>query len=279
VGAEIIVTSHTRMYNDTQLRTIVAVSNAPVSGYSAYKLNVPILRPTTIVESSDFGVEAALLSRNIVFEGGFDTNKRHGGHFTIIHTPSIIQTIEGVEFKQFGQQGTLGRYPIHFYFCDDVPGSVVAKNTIRQSYQRCVAIRGTNKLRIEENVAYDTKGHCYTLEDGIEKDNEFIRNLGAQTGPSDIVIPLSSTANNGVETDDQPATFWITNPENTFLGNVAAGSDESGFWFDPKLRGIRASLYRGYDPQSAPMRLFKDNVAHSCKGTFVRYLPILNVPS
>jgi hypothetical protein len=269
-GAEIIVTSHTRLYNDTQVRTIIAVSNAPVSGYSAFKLNAPILRPTTLIESSDFAVEVALLSRNIVFEGGFDTNKRHGGHFMIMHTPSIIQSIEGVELKQFGQQGALGRYPIHFHFCDDVPGSVVARNTIRQSNQRCMVVHGTNKLRIEENVAYDTKGHCYVLEDGIEKENEFIRNLGAQTGPPEVVIPISTTANNGEENDGQPATFWITNPENTFRGNVAAGSADSGFWFDPKIRGVRASLYRGYDPQIAPVREFKENVAHSCKGILVR---------
>lgn len=265
-GAEVVITSHTRSPGNTQVRTIVAVSDAPVLGYSAYKLNAPILRPTTIVESPDMAVEVALLSRNILFEGGPDTTTFHGGHFMIFHTPTIVQVIEGVEIKNFGQQGLLGRYPIHFHFSDDVTDSIVRKNSIRQSNQRCVVVHGTNKLLIEENVAFDTKGHCYMTEDGIETDNAFIRNLGALTGIPERLIANSTESNNGVETDKAPATFWITNPDNIFLGNVAAGSYDSGFWFEPKLRGVRAPLYKGYNPRTVPMRVFKDNVVHSCAG-------------
>ena len=272
VGAEIVITPHTRNPYAAQVRTIVAVSTAPVSGYSAYKLNATILRPTTIIESPDMAVEVALLSRNIVFEGGSDTITYHGGHFMIFHTPIIAQVIEGIEIKNFGQQGLLGRYPIHFHFSDDVPGSIVSKNTIRQSNQRCVVVHGTNKLRIEENVAYDTKGHCYMTEDGIETGNEFIHNLGVQTSVPERLIPESTILNNGFETDQIPATFWISNPDNIYIGNVAAGSHDSGFWFEPKLRGVRQSLYAGYDPRFVPMKVFKNNVVHSCMGTSVRTL-------
>jgi hypothetical protein len=274
-GAEILITSHTRMYNDTQVRTIISASNAPISGYIAFKLNAPFIRPTTIVESTDFAVEIALLSRNIVFEGGPDTTMQHGGHFMVMHTPSVVQIIEGVDVRGFGQQGSLGKYPIHFHFCNDVSGSIVAKNTIRQSNQRCVVVHGTNKLRIEDNVVFDTKGHCYVLEDGIETGNEFIRNLGSQTGKPEKLIP--NLGSNGDENDNQPSTFWITNPTNSFLGNVAAGSDDSGFWFDPKVRGTRAYLYPNYDPQSEPTTLFKDNVAHSCRGALVRSESLLSI--
>jgi hypothetical protein len=258
-GAQILITSHTRVWNEHQERTIVQVADSSVRGYVALTLNSPIIRPTTIVESPDFAVEVALLSRNILFVGGSDATKSHGGHFMIMHTPSVVQTIEGIEFVNFGQQGTLGRYPIHFHFCNDVTGSVVAKNSIRQSNQRCVVVHGTNKLRIVENVSYDTKGHCYITEDGIETGNEFIRNLGAQTDQPEILIVTT----NGNESDSEPATFWITNPTNSWIGNVAAGSTSSGFWFDPQIRGARAYLYPRYDPQVEPIILFKDNVAHS----------------
>lgn len=266
IGAEIVITSHTRNPDDAQVRKIVAVSTSPESGYSAYRLNATILRPTTILESPEMAVEVALLSRNIVFEGGSDTITYHGGHFMIFHTPIVQQTIEGIELKNFGQQGLLGRYPIHFHFSDDVPGSLVRKNSIRQSNQRCVVVHGTNKLRIEENVAFDTKGHCYMTEDGIETGNEFIRNLGAKTGVPERLIPESKIWNNGIETDNAPATFWITNPDTVFFGNVAAGSHDSGFWLEPKLRGVRQSYYVGQHPRFVPMRVFKNNVVHSCIG-------------
>jgi hypothetical protein len=263
VGAEILITSHTMVWNETQVRTIKWLSTffSPNSNYIAIKLNETIIRPTTLRESADFAVEVALLSRNIVFIGGPDDTIDHGGHMMITYTPSVQQTIEGIEFRNFGQQGNLGRYPIHFHYCNDVSGSVVAKNTIRQSNQRCVVVHGTNKLRIQENVAFDTKGHCYMTEDGIETGNEFLYNLGAQTGIPAKLIPDEGP--NGNETDGAPSTFWISNPTQIFKGNVAAGSEHSGYWFEPKLRGVRAYLYPNYNPMYAPLTLFEDNVAHS----------------
>jgi len=156
-GAEIIITSHTRDWDAHQLRRIEQVSEQD-DNHVLIKLDSSFRRPTTLLDSPHFAVEVALLSRNIVFEGGDDGNPDHGGHFWIMHTPLVEQHIEGVEVKNFGQQGTLGRYPIHFHFCGDVGGSVLKKNTIRQSKQRCVVVHGTNNLMVSENVAYDTKG-------------------------------------------------------------------------------------------------------------------------
>jgi hypothetical protein len=223
-----------------------------------------------MVESSDYAVEVALLSRNILFVGGTDTTARHGGHLMIMHTPTVIQSIIGIEFRNFGQQGALGRYPIHFHFCNDVTGSVVAGNTIRQSNQRCIVVHGTNKLRINENVAFDTKGHCFMTEDGIETGNEFVRNLGALTGIPETIIPNNGF--NGYESDREPSTFWISSPTNVWEGNVAAGSIHSGYWFEPRLRGERASLFSGKDPQLDPIISFKNNVGHSNMGSVVRII-------
>ena len=157
------------------------------------KLSSPIPLPITVEQSSDFAVEVALLSRNILFEGISEPgNILKGGHLVVFHTPNVKQTIEGIEVKNFGQQGYLGRYPIHFHFCGKVDGTVVSKNTIRESNQRCIVVHGTNNMLIKENIAFDTKGHCFILEDGIETGNQFIRNLGAKTGPPQFVILLPS---------------------------------------------------------------------------------------
>ena len=273
VGAQVVITSHTHDWFDNQARTIIEKVNVKMTGYVGWKLNATLVRPTTVLESEDFAVEVALLSRNILFEGGVDTKSRHGGHFMVFHTPTIVQKINGVEFRNFGQQGVLGRYPIHFHHCGDVTGSVVSKNSIRKSNQRCIDVHGTDKLKIQENVAYDTKGHCYLTEDGTETGNEFIMNIGIQTAPVTVLIPSSSAAMNGDESDNEPATFWITNPSNTWIGNVAAGSQNSGFWFDPLLRGPNAgrtdiypkdtSTKKGYRADRVPLTLFLNNVAHS----------------
>lgn len=264
VGAEILITSHTTAWDDHQVRKITKIHFDTVPGHVELKLDLPIQRPTTLLDDSDFAVEVALLSRNIVFEGGPDNKPRRGGHFWIMNTPSVVQKLVGIEIINFGQQGYLGRYPIHFHFCGDGTGSVISKNTVRQSNQRCVVVHGTDNLLIEDNIAYDTKGHCFILEDGMETGNRFLHNLGAQTGAPIDVIP--NQGSNGVETDYDPSTYWITNPTNTWIGNVAAGSESSGFWFELLLRGTRAALYPDLDPKRAALTLFKDNVAHSCQG-------------
>ncbi len=42
-------------------------------------------------------------------------------------------------------------------------------------------MHGTNDLRVENNVTYNTVGHCFFMEDGIEHGNEFVHNLAIQT--------------------------------------------------------------------------------------------------
>lgn len=250
-GAEILVTSHTRTWNDHQVRRIVAVT-ASSEGLVELHLDDAIRRPTTRTESPDFAVEVALLSRNILLEGG--PNPQDGGHMWVYQTPTIEQSIVGVEFRRFGQQGKLGRYPIHFHHCGDVTDSVVEKNLVRHSHQRCIVVHGTNNLLVRENVAYQTAGHCIVTEDGIETGNQFLGNLAAETSAPETLISRD-------ETDNQPASFWISNPTNTLQGNVAAGCEGSGYWYELKKRGPLASLFP--DPISEPLGEFDGNVAHS----------------
>jgi G8 domain len=207
VGSDIVITSNTQSWTADQPRTITSVSSAS-SGFVRLGLNAAIARPNTISDNVGFAVEVALLSRNILFD-----SESGGGHFMIMETPGV-QTIEGIEVKNFGQQGTLGKYPIHFHLCGDVAGAVLAKNTVRLSNQRCIVVHGTDNLIIEDNVAYDTKGHCFILEDGIETGNQFLHNIGIKTGIPATIIP--DMGPNGKETDGSPSTFWITNPHNTW---------------------------------------------------------------
>ena len=272
-GAEILVTSHTSDYGGHQVREIVEIQAHSDGQQAKIILDSPIIPPTTRRDSVDFAVEVALLSRNIVFEGDSDPNPLHGGHFIVMHTPLVEQHIEGIEFVNFGQQGTLGRYPIHFHMSGDCNGSVVLKNSIRHSKQRAVVIHGTDNVEVRENVAFDTQGHGYMTEDGIERGNRFIRNLAAFTRAVTDVIPDNGF--NGHETDGMPASFWASNPSNSWVGNVAAGSQNSGFWFELRLRGMKADIYASIlNPRTSALGEFLDNVAHSNADRGLRTYPV-----
>ena len=49
----------------------------------------------------------------------------------------------------------------------------------RNSNQRCYVVHLTDNLTLEENVAYDSFGHCFFIEDGAETGNTFRENLGS----------------------------------------------------------------------------------------------------
>lgn len=93
--------------------------------------------------------------------------------------------------------------------CEDAAESIVKRTVVRQSNQRCYVIHGSQNVTLEENVAFDTFGHCYMNEDGSEHSNRFIRNLGAHTKKAQRLIDTERE-----ETDDVPGTFWIVNMQN-----------------------------------------------------------------
>ena len=260
-GAEILITSHTLDFQDGQVRKLISPPVSLGDGFVRLDLDTSIIPPTTKHQSKDFAVEIALLSRNIRFEGATDSDDPlFGAHLMVMQTPDVVQHLEGVEFRNFGQQGLLGRYPIHFHLSLSVKGSLVLKNSIRDSYQRCIVIHGTNDLIVAENVAYKNSGHCYMLEDGGEVGNTFRLNLGSHTTPATRKVSAQ-------ETDHVPSTFWCTNPQNEWTGNVAAGSSHSGFWFELKdvVRGPSANLplFGGMSPRFMKLAKFTSNVAHS----------------
>ena len=90
------------------------------------------------------------------------------------------------------------------------------------SVQRCVTCHGSFGCLIEDNVAYEHLGHCYFLEDGVEKDTVLRGNLGLGT---------RRTRSSTIPSDKDPATFWVTHPTALVSGNHAAGSEGKGFWF------------------------------------------------
>src|SRR5208282_3815048 len=140
--------------------------------------------------------EVGMLTRNIKIQASADAEQSFfGGH--IMAMPSSKMFVEGVELNRMGQNLTLARYPIHWHLVGDAKGQYIKNSAIHDTYNRCVTVHGTNFLRVENNVTYNTVGHCFFLEDGIEHGNEFIKNLAIQTKchPTLECVPTNTAAN------------------------------------------------------------------------------------
>src|SRR5438067_12535865 len=120
--------------------------------------------------------EVGLLTRNIRLQASADAAEPpfYGGHVMAMGASKMF--VEGVEFNRMGQNLTLARYPIHWHLVGDAKGQYIKNASLHDTYNRCVTVHGTNFLHVENNVTYNTVGHCFFLEDGIEHGNEFIKN-------------------------------------------------------------------------------------------------------
>src|ERR1041384_1152864 len=125
--------------------------------------------------------EVAMLTRNIRLQASADAADApfYGGHVMAMGPSKMFGG--GVEFQRMGQHMTLARYPIHWHLVGDAKGQYIRNSAIHDTYNRCVTVHGTNNLQVENNVTYNTVGHCFFLEDGIETGNQYIRNLAIQT--------------------------------------------------------------------------------------------------
>jgi G8 domain len=233
--------------------------------------------------------EVGMLSRNILIQASPDADQTlFGGHIMAMIGSKMF--IDGVELNRMGQNMHLARYPIHWHLIGDGgKGQYVKNSAVHDTYSRCVTVHGTNYLDIENNVTYNNIGHCFFLEDGIEHDNQYVHNLGILTKchPESPCVPTNLAAagekrvgGNGqsakdvlLPSDNTAATFWITNPNNTYRDNVAAGSDSNGFWMSlpehPTGKFEGTEISKATWPRRIPFKEFKGNTAHSNYDSFM----------
>ena len=167
--------------------------------------------------------------------------------------PEEMSKISGVEFTRMGQTGLMGRYPVHFHLVGNAKGAYVKNSSVHDSYQRCYTLHGTFGMLLENNVAYNSIGHCYFLESFIEKDNTLLNNIGA------VMHYFPDRRLELIDSDSNPSIFWISFPTNNLIGNVAAGTNGIGIWID--LQDTGGSAHNEY--ANEPMGEIRDNVVHS----------------
>jgi len=285
VGDEIVLASTDFDPRQAERRTISAIRENTIT----LDKRLDFMHFGTITFDVDERGEVGLLTRSIRLQASADAADPpfYGGHVMAMGASKMF--VEGVEFNRMGQNLTLARYPIHWHLVGDAKGQYIRNAAIHDTYNRCVTVHGTNFLRVENNVTYNTVGHCFFLEDGVEHGNEFVHNLAIQTKchTSKPCVPTNLAARgetrngtNGQQSkdvllpsDNTAASFWITNPDNSFRDNVAAGSDSNGFWMslpehpNGKFEGTEISAKTW--PRRTPFREFKGNVGHSNYDAFM----------
>jgi hypothetical protein len=283
VGDEIVLASTDFNPRQAEKRSISAINGNTLT------LNQPLeyMHFGQITFDVDERGEVGLLSRNIKVQASEDAAETYfGGHIMAMVTSRMY--IEGVELQRMGQHLELARYPIHWHLVGDAgKGQYIKNAAIHDTFNRCVTVHGTNDLRVENNVTYNIVGHCFFMEDGIEHGNAFVKNLAIQVKchPTRECVPNNLAANGEVgdrqamrresfsgehtllPSDNTVSSFWITNPDNSYIDNVSAGSDQTGFWFSLPIHpngaflGSEDSLNTW--PRRTPLRAFRGNVAHS----------------
>ena len=94
-------------------------------------------------------------------------------------------------------------------------GTLVSRNSFRQSNHRCIAVEGTSNLTISHNIGYQTSGHCVYI--GYQsRFNVIKQNLVSGTKRVDRIAD---------ETDDYPTAFFNWYNPNDFIGNIAVASE------------------------------------------------------
>ncbi|MEM9410856.1 MAG: G8 domain-containing protein [Planctomycetota bacterium] len=306
VGDQIVIASTSRNYRDEEVRTIVSIADVG-DGTQVILLDsnlnkrhygeIEVYQNDSRTYEIDMRAEVAVLNRSIKIQGeaSHDTDNSFGdrarfnaglgdgfgGHMMIMGTAGQV-LIDNVQFERMGQTARLGRYPVHWHIGGDRTGDFLRGASITNSNNRGVTIHASDNVRIQDVVLHDIHGHGFFMENGVETGNLFLSNIAFgihKVGRSAAVGDFAPDLNDPfiVDTHDHvgqnanrflsSAAYWMTNPDNTWFGNISAGCEGTGFWFifpdfpigdsvgDPQYSGVRANRTN--------MGIFDHNSSHS----------------
>jgi cell surface hyaluronidase len=278
IGDEIVITSSRPDWNEAEKRTITAKS----ADNKTISFSTPLAYPHTGIINSytrptdgktwttDLRAEVGLLTHNIKVQGdASSTTNGFGGH--IMAHQSGKAFLSNVELYRMGQKAKQGRYPIHWHMLATEGNNQFIKNSsIHQSFNRAVTIHGTHGITVQNNFMYDHIGHGIFLENGSEINNTITHNVVLLTKRPAPGEELTPSDNSHDEPQNRtPSSYWITNPNNVFTNNVAAGTQGTGYWYALAQNFMFESLN---DPRFAGQTKpyeevfggFTGNIAHSC---------------
>ena len=227
--------------------------------------------------------EVALLTRNLKIYGDASSNSTSQGAAIKIVGSRARGYFQDIELRYVGKNEVIGQYPIHWHNVHDANGQYARRVSVYKSFFRCFTIHCTDNVILEGNTCTDHTGHGFFLEDGAETGNIMKGNLGmvSRLSAGKIVHSdaISENQNWGV------STFWFINPNNSFVDNVAAGSQFSLFSMELttelETRAQNSTtcanrLPKISDMQKLPLGKFEGNVGHSSDGNAFQFGEMYN---
>ena len=213
------------------------------------------------------GAEVANTSRSIKITG---TTKTSGWHLMLMNATHTEVT--GLEMAYGGVEGEFGKYPFHWHFAGDLPGSFIKASSVHHSQQRGYTVHGTNYTIVENNVLFDYKNHGFIIgEDGFSHDNIIDSNITLLGRvPTIFAFPETNdnltnarTSGGSSQSEKMPGAIWETGYANTFRHNVLAGGFGNGFFVDRSMGrpDYVFEVFKG-DPS-----IYQDMVIHSYNRT------------
>jgi hypothetical protein len=164
---------------DADLRTITLDQPLDYKHFAEYQ---------TFGDDGDFiemRAEVGLLSRNVVYRGDPETSPGNQyGAVIFLHSngdDSLTCRLSYIELTDVGQAFKVGRYAVHFHMIGAVHNSYAKGLGTHQGNNRAFTLHGTHYLRLEDNVAYEVKGHTIFIEDAVETNNYIKNNLIIKT--------------------------------------------------------------------------------------------------
>jgi hypothetical protein len=255
-------------YGQLQYPTANGMSNtatnvlaAPVADTDAKKT------PLVLDERAPIGN----LTRKIVIQSPDDAVwKEQGFGVHVMISAGGVAHVDGVEIRRAGQRGRLGRYGIHCHMLSyngtntlpDVQGQYIKNSTISHSTNRGIVIHGTNGLLVKNNILFDIQGHGIFTEDAVERRNTIDGNLVLKVR-NPAVSPASALKQHEIG-ERGSAGFWISNPDNIVINNIAADCRSNGFWlaFTTQAWGESNGQIL-MNPSRLAFGKFDNNTAHS----------------
>ena len=246
-------------------RFITSIVNHDGDGLCTVHLSEPLNHDHLGITHSSHGhsiemrAEVINLSRNVRVRGTSDI-PYFGSHIMTLSGKLILKYFETT---YAGQAFQLGRYAVHIHTVgqpsqkknggSDQSGSFIYGNAIHHSFNRALTAHACHKLTVTAQRRVQRTWAPIFHQDG-ETRNKYTENVGLMAHQSFSLLNVDQT----------PANFWITNPNNDFVGNRAAGSAGFGFWFDTFTHPSGPSSDSSVWSMHAPLGAFDNNTAHSC---------------
>jgi cell migration-inducing and hyaluronan-binding protein len=151
VGDEIVLASTDFDPRQAERRSISAISGNTIT----LNTKLDFMHFGKITFDVDERGEVGLLTRNIRLQASADAEQSfYGGHVMAMAWKQMF--VEGVEFNRMGQNLTLATVSDPLASDRRCTGQYIRNASLHDTYNRCVTVHGTNFLRVENNVTYNT---------------------------------------------------------------------------------------------------------------------------